>query len=524
MAEVAAKDGVKPRAGTATTTRAEWSNKIDDYKLLETIGYGATAIVQAAQYLPRDEKVAIKRIDLEKCGADIEEMRREIQTMSRCHHENVVNYYTSFIVKQELWIVMKLLDGGSVLDIIKHLTKSGKVDPLQGVLQEDVIATILLEVLKGLEYFHKNGHIHRDVKAGNILLGGDGSVQIADFGVSSTVVEHMDRGQNLRTTFVGTPCWMAPEVMEQATGYNHKVDIWSFGITAIELATGTAPYAQFPAMKVLMLTLEGEPPTLETCANGEKEAYKRYGKPFRKMISQCLQKEPQNRPDATELLKNQFFRSKAKGKEFLIPNLIHLVPRLSDRGQRKPKKPQSGSASRNADGEWEFDADCGDDDAMEVEPSKEPNVNGDQKEKATDEATPQNNSSDASVATAPQQQKPNTTAAPTPAIPAQQPPVPDDPNKVYDLTLRLRNGQKELNDIQFEFNRVSDTVEGVAQELMSAGLIDGQDLLLVGANLTKIITSPPDNKQLVFALKSAQDISERDEKVLIGYAMLTLNN
>lgn len=517
MAEAAA---TKARAVSNAAVRAEWSNKTEDYELLETIGYGATAIVQAAMYKPRQEKVAIKRIDLEKCGADIDEMRREIQTMSRCHHENVVNYYTSFIVKQELWIIMKLLDGGSVLDIIKHLTKAGKVDPLQGVLPEDVIATILLEVLKGLEYFHKNGHIHRDVKAGNILLGGDGSVQIADFGVSSTVVEHMERGQNLRTTFVGTPCWMAPEVMEQATGYNHKVDIWSFGITAIELATGTAPYAQFPAMKVLMLTLEGDPPTLETCAGGQddkKEVYKRYGKPFRKMISQCLQKEQQNRPDATELLKNPFFR-KAKGNEYLIPNLINLVPRLSERGQRKHKKPQSGSHFRNADGEWEFDEGMGDESVME----SQTNENGAEVKEVHEETSPTNQPMTESHAPATQNapQKPNG-ATSTP----QTVDLVDDPNKVYDLTLRLRNSSKELNDIQFEFNRKSDTVEGVSQELMSAGLIDGQDLLLVGANLNKIISTPPDNKQLVFALKSAQDANvERDEKSLIGYAMLTLNN
>lgn len=515
--------------------RRPWPNEREDYDLKEVIGAGATAIVTAAICKKRNhQRVAIKRINLEKCTTSLDEILKEIQTMKQVCHENVVNYYTSFVVKEELWLVMELLGGGSLLDIIKHRTKR---DYKNGVLDEFVIATVVKEVLKGLDYFHNSGQIHRDIKAGNILLGEDGSIQIADFGVASWCATGNDVSRaKYRTTFVGTPCWMAPEVMEQAPpfesdqhgqvhGYDFKADIWSLGITMIELATGTAPYHKFPPMKVLMLTLQNEPPSLDTGAD-EKDQYKNYGKDFRKMIQECLAKDPSKRPTAKTLLKHEFLKKKVKDKAYLIKSLLSEHPPLEKRSAKVKRVPgTSGRLHKTEDGGWEWSDDEFDENSVEAHQAsidRSPRIPEQMKKGLRDMMAAEAGNGDAKgspkMSLGANLSSDETTTAQSSAHSS------DEPIPVFlVLRYRMRNEKRELNDIKFEFLPDRDSADGIAGELVGAGLVHQKDQLAVSQNMEVLLEDPYYHRVVTFLLPSGCLESEAVSDVhLIGYAQLTV--
>lgn len=251
------------------------------FDIICKLGEGSYGSVYKALHKESGQVLAIKQVPVD---TDLQEIIKEISIMQQCDSPYVVKYYGSYFKNTDLWIVMEYCGAGSVSDIMRLRKKT---------LSEDEIATILCDTLKGLEYLHLRRKIHRDIKAGNILLNSEGHAKLADFGVAGQLTDTMAK----RNTVIGTPFWMAPEVIQEI-GYDCVADIWSLGITALEMAEGKPPYGDIHPMRAIFMIPTKPPPSFRKPDQWSTE--------FIEFVSLCLVKNPEDRATATNLLQHEF--------------------------------------------------------------------------------------------------------------------------------------------------------------------------------------------------------------------------
>jgi len=264
------------------------------YYDMKKIGEGAAGEVFVATIRKTSKKVAVKKMALN--GESLKLLITEISIMKSSHHQNIVDYMDSYIVEDQLWVVMEYMGGGCLTEVLEQFENIK--------MTEEQISLVCMETLKALCYVHSLHRIHRDIKSDNILLNELGEVKVADFGYAAQLTQQ----QQKRNTVVGTPYWMAPELI-RGHDYGTKVDIWSLGIMAMEMAEGEPPYMEFPPLRALFLITTKGIPDL-------KEPHK-WSADFRSFVGMCLNKEVEDRPDAVGLLKHPFLKKSCAPQELV---------------------------------------------------------------------------------------------------------------------------------------------------------------------------------------------------------------